>query len=97
MVADTNLPDIGIQVFNPLDGIGEPKTLCHPGASNVGDHWGGPFPYSKGPIKVYAPQHTHPHPSFSSDGRRIVFTSDRTGYSQIYEVTLPDAKHEVHI
>jgi oligogalacturonide lyase len=91
MVADTNLPDIGIQLFNPLDGIGEPEVLCHPGASNIGDHWGGPFPYANGPIEVYAPQHTHPHPSFSPDGRRIVFTSDRTGHSQIYEVALPDA------
>ena len=36
--------------------------------------------------KVYAPQHTHPHPAFSPDGRFVVFTSDRSGYSQVYEV-----------
>jgi oligogalacturonide lyase len=35
---------------------------------------------------VYAPQHTHPHPSFSADGTRVVFTSDRTGVAQVYEV-----------
>ncbi len=90
MVADTNFPDIGLQLFNPLDGIGAPHTLCQPQASNAGDHWGGPFPYEDGPIKVNAPQHTHPHPSFSPDSRRVVFTSDRTGMAQIYEVEIPE-------
>ena len=28
---------------------------------------------------VYGPQWTHPHPSFSADERRVVFTSDRAG------------------
>jgi len=88
MVADTNFPDIGIQIFDPRDGIGEPQTLCYPGASSIGEHWNGPFPYAHGPIQVYAPQHTHPHPSFSPDGQHIVFTSDRSGYAQIYEATL---------
>jgi len=45
--------------------------------------------YKQGKWKVYAPQHTHPHPSFSPDGRRVVFTSDATGHSQIYEVAAP--------
>ena len=89
MVSDTNCPDIGIQVFSPLDGIGLPRTLCYPEASNAGEHWSKPFPYGSGPIKVYAPQHTHPHPSFSPDGTRVVFTSDRTGHAQVYEVTVP--------
>ncbi len=88
MVADTNFPDIGIQIFDPRDGIGEPKTLCYPNASSLGEHWDGPFPYSDGPIQVYAPQHTHPHPSFSPDGNYVVFTSDRIGFAQIYEATL---------
>ena len=88
MVADTNFPDIGIQIFDPRDGIGEPQTLCYPNASAIGEHWNGPFPYANGPIQVYAPQHTHPHPSFSPDGQHIVFTSDRSGYAQIYEATL---------
>lgn len=90
MVADTNFPDIGIQTFDPRDGIGEPQTLCYPNASSIGEHWNGPFPYAKGPIQVYAPQHTHPHPSFSPDGQHIVFTSDRSGYAQIYEATLDE-------
>jgi oligogalacturonide lyase len=88
MVADTNFPDIGIQIFDPRDGVGKPTTLCYPEASSIGEHWKGPFPYAEGPIKVYAPQHTHPHPSFSPDGARVVFTSDRTGYAQVYEAML---------
>ncbi|MDE0682265.1 MAG: oligogalacturonate lyase family protein, partial [Candidatus Poribacteria bacterium] len=88
MVADTNFPDIGIQIFDVLDGLGEPQTLCYPGASSLGEHWNGPFPYAKGPVQVYAPQHTHPHPSFSPDGQHVVFTSDRSGFAQIYEATI---------
>lgn len=90
MVADTNYPDIGLQLFDPRDGVGAPTALCHPHASNAGEHWAGPFPYENGPVPVYAPQHTHPHPSFSPDGRRVVFTSDRTGFAQVYEVVLPE-------
>ena len=93
MVADTTFPDIGLQLFNPLDGDGHPRTLCYPEASSIGAHWSGPFPYDHGPVKVYAPQHTHPHPSFSPDGKRVVFTSDRTGYSQVYEVEIPTDLH----
>ncbi len=97
MVADTNFPDIGLQLFDPRDGVGEPRTLCYPEASNVGEHWSGPFPYENGPIAVYAPQHTHPHPSFSPDSRYVVFTSDRTGYAQVYEAEVPaDLTRGVH-
>ena len=91
MVADTNNPDIGIQLFNPLNSVGEPITLCYPEATNEGKHWHGPFPYENGPIKVHAPQHTHPHPSFSPDNRYIVYTSDRTGFAQVYEAEIPDS------
>ena len=89
MVADTNFPDIGVQLYDPRDGVGLPTPLCYPEASSVGAHWNGPFPYDHGPIQVYAPQHTHPHPSFSPDGRHVVFTSDRTGFAQIHEVEIP--------
>ena len=88
MVADTNFPDIGIQLFDPLDGIGEPIPLCYPEASSEGAHWAGPFPYENGPIPVYAPQHTHPHPSFSPDSKHVVYTSDRSGFAQVYEVEI---------
>lgn len=35
-------------------------------------------------------QHSHPHPRISPDGRHGVFTSDRTGYGNVY--LLPVAK-----
>jgi len=90
MVADTNFPDRGLQVFDPLDGVGEPVPLCETLATNEGAHWDTDHcPYDDGPVKVYAPQHTHPHPNFSPDGKRVVFTSDRTGTAQVYEVDPP--------
>jgi len=90
MVADTNFPDIGLQLFDALDGVGAPRTLCLPEASSMGAHWAGPYPYENGPVKVCAPQHTHPHPSFAPDGSRIVYTSDRTGHAQVYECLLTE-------
>jgi oligogalacturonide lyase len=92
MCTDTTFPDIGLQLFDPRDGVGQPRTLCFPGATNEGKHWDTdhcPYDdedYKQGKWKVYAPQHTHPHPSFSPDGRFVIFTSDRTGHSQVYEV-----------
>jgi oligogalacturonide lyase len=87
MVADTNLPDRGIIMF-PTDGSGQERLLCSADASNEGEHWAGPFPYENGPIRVQARQHTHPHPTFAPDGSRVVFTSDRSGWAQIYEVVV---------
>lgn len=89
MVADTNFPDIGLQLFDPRDGVGAPVTLCYPEATSQGEHWAGPFPYDHGPIKVNAPQHTHPHPSFSPDGKKVGYTSDRSGFAQVFEVEVP--------
>ena len=86
MVADTIYPDIGLQLFDPRPGAGQPRPLCFPESSNAGAHWNtNHCPYDDGPVNVYAPQHTHPHPNFSPDGSRVVFTSDRTGHAQIYE------------
>jgi oligogalacturonide lyase len=84
-VCDTNFPDRGLHVI-PLDG--EPDYLCASEATSEGAHWAHPFPYNDGPVAVEARQHTHPHPRFSPDGKRVVFTSDRTGHAQIYEVEL---------
>jgi hypothetical protein len=39
---------------------------------------------------VYGPQWTHPHPSFGPDERWFTFTSDRTGYPQVYCGRIPD-------
>ena len=63
MVADSNPSDIGLQLFTSC---GEPgrRALWAAAASAVGDR-GGPFPYSSGQVSVYAPQHTHPHPSLA--------------------------------
>lgn len=89
LVADTKNPDRGLQLFDPHDEVGDPRTLCVTESSNAGDHWNTDHcPYDDGPVDVYAPQHTHPHPNFSPDGSRIVFTSDRSGVAQLYEVTL---------
>ena len=89
VVTDTKNPDIGLQMFDITDVLAEPKLLCHSDATNVGDHWDiGHCPYDDGLIDVYAPQHTHPHPSFSPDGKKLVFTSDRSGFSQVTEATL---------
>lgn len=92
MVSDTNFPDIGLQIFDCTDGIGTPRTLCYPEASSIGEHWDGPFPYEQGPVAVYAPQETHPHPRFSPDGTRVVYTSDRSGFPQVYEVEVSEAE-----
>lgn len=91
LVCDTNFPDQGLHLIDlsaPRDA--KPKFLHRPDASSMGAHWAEPFPYGKGPVKVYAPQHTHPHPRFSPDGRQIVFTSDRSGHAQLYVLSAPD-------
>jgi len=38
---------------------------------------------------VYGPQWTHPHPSFSPDETKVVFTSDRSGHPQVYVAEVP--------
>ena len=88
MVFDTNFPDRGVYTLDPRICLSTPEHLCSPHASCMGEHWAGAFPYDHGPIKVYAPQHTHPHPRFSPDGKRIVFTSDDSGIAQVYEMNL---------
>lgn len=84
-VCDTNFPDQGLHII-PLDGA--PRFLCASEATSEGAHWAHPFPYNDGPVAVEARQHTHPHPRFSPDGKRVVFTSDRGGFAQLYEIEL---------
>jgi oligogalacturonide lyase len=88
-VCDTNFPDIGLHTFAARGPAEDGRLLCLSEASSVGSHWAGPFPYNDGPVKVYAPQHTHPHPRFSPDQRQVVFTSDRSGHAQVYECEVP--------
>jgi oligogalacturonide lyase len=90
-VCDTNFPDRGLHVYPVLDEKeAEAVPLCASEASSEGAHWAGPFPYNDGPVAVEARQHTHPHPRFSPDGSHVLFTSDRTGYAQLYEVLLEE-------
>ena len=86
IVCDTNFPDSGIHRF--ALGSDDAEKLCEPRSSSVGAHWAGPFPYNDGPREVYAPQHTHPHPRPSPDGSRVLYTSDASGYAQLYECLL---------
>jgi oligogalacturonide lyase len=90
-VCDTNFPDRGLHTFELDDDPADEFTpLCASDASSEGKHWGGPFPYNDGPVAVEAAQHTHPHPRFSPDNSRVVFTSDKSGHAQLYEVILED-------
>jgi len=106
IVADTNHPDIGLQLINARTGVR--RTICYPGATNRGTRWASttpaqgagidtsiirveqpeldPPPEPTDPASVYGPQWSHPHPAFSPNGRRVVFTSDRDGWSQVYVV-----------
>lgn len=89
IVADTNWPDSGLILFDARGDDQPIETLCYPEATCVGDHWRTDHcPYDDGPVAVYAPQHTHPHPSFSPQGDRVVYTSDSSGIAQVYEVKL---------
>ena len=85
-VCDSTFPDRGIHLIDLATGAATP--LCTPKSSNAGSHWAAPFPYNDGPVEVYAPQHTHPHPRFSPDGRCVVYTSDAGGHAQLYECPL---------
>jgi oligogalacturonide lyase len=88
-VCDTNFPDRGLHLIALNSAAGDGVTLlCRSEATSEGAHWGGAFPYNDGPVAVEARQHTHPHPRFSPDGSRVVFTSDRSGHAQVYEVEL---------
>jgi hypothetical protein len=40
------------------------------------------------------PQWTHPHPTFSPDGKLALFGSDRTGIAQLYLAKVPDEMRE---
>lgn len=85
-VCDSTFPDRGIHLIDLA--TGEASALCTPGSSNAGSHWAAPFPYNDGPVEVYAPQHTHPHPRFSPDNRYVIYTSDAGGHAQLYECPL---------
>jgi oligogalacturonide lyase len=89
MVTDTNYPDTGLWLFPTANGVSPPTQLCLSRATNGGVHWNTDHcPYDDGPVAVDAPQHTHPHPRFAPDDSVVLFTSDRTGFAQLYECAL---------
>ena len=91
LICDTTWPDKGLHWIDPQGNDDPPKLICESASSNEGKHWETDHcPYDDGPVKVYAPQHTHPHPNISPDGRFLVFTSDCSGHAQLYEVALAD-------
>ena len=89
IVCDTTCPDVGLQLIDPK--TGKHETLCFPGSSNGGSQWAKTVPEDDQKTRpaTYGPQWSHPHPSFSPDGKRVIYTSDRTGVSQIYVVDVP--------
>jgi oligogalacturonide lyase len=83
VVFDTVYPDTGIHLYSI-----KKKTfqkLCNSNSSNQGEHWNTDHcPYDDHPIQKYPPQESHPHPQFSPDRKHVVYTSDITGFSQLY-------------
>jgi oligogalacturonide lyase len=101
IVCDTHLPDVGLCLIDPSSGAH--RGLCQSRSSSKGWQWHEPLPltatgaapgwatmveHASGET-AYGPQHTHPHPSFSPDGRWVSFTSDTSGSSQVYVVEVP--------
>lgn len=88
IACDTTLPDVGLVLIDPNTGTRRP--LCYPRASCRGYQWALPEPIWEGPTPeaAYGPQWTHPHPSFSPDGTKVVYTSDVSGYPQVYVAAL---------
>ncbi len=89
IVCDTTCPDVGLRLIDPATGAHRP--LCYPRSSNGGSQWAFTVPADDDAAdeSTYGPQESHPHPSFHPDGARVVYTSDRTGVSQVYVVDLP--------
>jgi oligogalacturonide lyase len=92
IVCDTTLPDLGLVLVDPLTGAR--RVLCWPRASCQGTQWALPEPIWDGPTPeaAYGPQWTHPHPSFSPDGRSVTYTSDASGFPQVHLAAVSEAQ-----
>jgi len=102
VLCDTNHPDTGIWLIDVK--TGERRFVCESLSGNQGTQWRhsryalqedfvaaqkNNLSWMETPADtVYGPQWTHPHPAFSHDEKRITFTSDRTGRSQVYVAPL---------
>jgi hypothetical protein len=101
ILCDTNHPDEGLQIIDAE--TGSRRALCASGSSNQGSQWrqsryalAEDFVHARNTLSwmenavdtVYGPQHTHPHPSWSTDESRVTFASDQTGVTQVYVATV---------
>ncbi|MDD4772607.1 MAG: hypothetical protein PHZ09_03280 [Eubacteriales bacterium] len=77
--ACTCLPDAGIYLFNPRMTNGKLYKLCGPDLFNTRNQ-----PLPPVPAAGFVP------PAISPDCRYVVFTSDKSGYPQVYEAQIPD-------
>ncbi|MBS1854260.1 MAG: hypothetical protein JST11_02760 [Acidobacteria bacterium] len=97
ILCDTNHPDRGLYLIDAASGA--LRHLCDSGSSNQGSQWrmsryalAEDFLAARNTLSwmenaadtVYGPQHTHPHPSWSTGEGMIAFASDRTGVTQVY-------------
>ncbi len=105
ILCDTNHPDEGIQIIDVSDGSRKlvcRSESSNRGSQWLTSRYalaedfaaaragGGALSWMEADSDtIYGPQCTHPHPSWSRDERRIVFTSDRTGIPQVYVADIP--------
>ncbi len=95
VLCDTNQPDEGIFQIDVATGVRRP--ICLSESGNGGTQWAMDTPanwkaeskatlsYLEVPTdSIYGPQWTHPHPCFSPDEKFVTFTSNRTGFAQVY-------------
>ncbi|HXA51667.1 MAG TPA: hypothetical protein VNV86_15230, partial [Candidatus Acidoferrum sp.] len=97
ILCDTNHPDRGLFLIDAE--TGQCRHLCDSLSSNQGSQWrkstyalAEDFAHARNTLSwmenasdtVYGPQHTHPHPSWSTGETMVAFASDRTGTTQVY-------------
>lgn len=95
VLCDTNHPDLGIFEIDVASGARRHIALAESG--NGGTQWTKPAPANwkvdaKSTLSwlevptdsIYGPQWTHPHPCYSPDEKLVTFTSNRTGFAEVY-------------
>ena len=97
ILCDTNHPDRGLYLIDAE--TGECRHLGESLSSNQGSQWrkstyalAEDFTQARNTLSwmenagdtVYGPQHTHPHPSWSTGETMVAFASDKTGTTQVY-------------
>ena len=89
-VCDTKFPDRGLHIYDVDDDGRRGRAAVPERSQQPGRPLGRPVPLQRRAGRGRSRQHTHPHPRFSPDGSRVLFTSDRSGHAQLYEVMLED-------